>query len=291
MSRALLIYNPAAGGRRAGELVPRLVAVLSRGGFQVESVATAAPGDATGLARRAADEGVERIFVYGGDGTVREVAVGLQGTEIPLGILPGGTVNVLVRLLALPRDPLRAAERMAHCAPRRFDVGRCGATPFLMMASSGLDAEVMGGLDLGRKARFGRAGVLLDALSHWWRYGYPEIRLRADGEPCSATLAVASNIPLYGGSFRIAPEARWDDGRLDLVLFHGRGRGAHLAFAASLALGRHLHRRDVEIRRVSEVIFEGPKGVRLQVDGDACAEPLPARVVIAPEPVWMLAPG
>ena len=291
MSRSLLIYNPAAGRRRSDALLPRLLAALSRGGFPAEPAATTAPGDATRLAREAAGEGVERVFVFGGDGTVREAAVGLQGTEVPLGILPGGTVNVLGRALSLPRHPLRAAKEMAQLEAHRFDVGRCGASPFLMMASTGLDARVMCHLDLRRKARWGRLGILVDGLGAWWSYGYPEIRLRADGEPCTATLAVASNIPLYGGSFRIAPEALWDDQKLDLVLFKGRGRTATLAFAADLALGRHVHRRDVEVRRVSEVVFEGPEGSSLQIDGDACTEPLPARVTVAPEPVWVLAPG
>jgi diacylglycerol kinase (ATP) len=289
--RSLLIYNPAAGSRRPGAALPRLLAALSRGGFQVEPTATTAPGDATRLAREAAGDGVERVFVFGGDGTVREAAVGLQGTEVALGILPGGTANVLGRALGLPRHPLDAAEAMQHLTPQRFDVGECGASPFLMMASAGLDAQVMCNLDLRRKARFGRLGILLDGLGSWWSYGYPEIRLTADGEPCTATLAVASNIPLYGGSFRIAPEARWDDGQLDLVLFRGRGRVATLAFAVGLALGRHVHRPDVEIRRVSEVVFKGPEGIALQIDGDACAEPLPARVTVGPEPVWVLAPG
>lgn len=289
--RSILIYNPTAGRRRSGTLLPRLVESLTRGGFQVEPAATKAPGSATSLAREAAADGVERVFVLGGDGTVREAAVGIQGTDAALGILPGGTVNVLGRALGLPRHPLQAAGRMERCTPHRFDVGQCGATPFLMMASSGLDAEVMATLNPMRKARLGQLGILADGISRWWSYSYPEIRLTADGRPCTATLAVASNIPLYGGSFRIAPEARWDDGLLDLVLFHGAHRFSTLSFAASLAFGRHVQRKDVEILRVSEVIFEGPEGIPLQIDGDVCTEPLPARLSVAAEPVWVLAPG
>lgn len=288
--RSILIYNPTAGRRRSGALLPRLVESLTRGGFRVEPAATDAPGSATALAREAAADGVERVFVLGGDGTVREAAVGLQGTETALGILPGGTVNVLGRALGLPRHPLLAAERMGGCAPHRFDVGRCGGTPFLTMASSGLDAEIMAKLNPARKARLGQLGILADGLFRWWGYGYPEIHLTADGRSRTATLAVASNIPLYGGSFRLAPEALWDDGLLDLVLFRGPHRGAMLSFAVSLAFGRHIRRKDVEILRVSEVIFEGPESIPLQIDGDVCTEALPARLSVASEPVWVLAP-
>jgi YegS/Rv2252/BmrU family lipid kinase len=288
MRRAALIYNPAAGRRRPEVLLPRLVETLAAAGFAAEPRPTAAPGDATNLARKAAEEGFDAVLALGGDGTVREAATGLLGTRVPLGILPGGTVNVLARVLGLPRQPLTAAARLAGFEPRPFDVGLCGATPFLMMVSSGLDAEVLHRLDLRLKARLGQVGIALDGLRRWWSYGYPEIRLEADGEPAAATLAVAANIPLYGGSFRLAPEARWDDRQLDLVLFHGRGRAAALAFAASLVRGTHLGRPDVEVRRVCEVLFHGP--APLQVDGDACREALPATVRLAEEPVWVLAP-
>lgn len=289
MRRAALLYNPAAGRRRHGALLPRLVAALARSGLDAEPRPTAAPGHATELARGAVAEGFEAVLVFGGDGTVREAATGLLGTRVPLGILPGGTTNVVARVLGVPRRPLAAARELGRLAPRPFDVGRCGATPFLMMVSSGLDADVLHHLDLRLKARLGQAGILFDGLRRLRRYTFPEIRLTADGEPLAATFVSVSNIPLYGGSFRLAPEARWDDRRLDLVLFSGQGRSATLAFAARLALGTHLRRRDVEMRPVEEVVIHGPGP--LQVDGDACHEPLPARITLTPEPVWVLAPS
>lgn len=291
MRRALLIYNPAAGKGRPARSVPRLLAALSRSGFQTEPAATRGPGDAARLAREAVEAGLDAVFAFGGDGTVRETAVGLMGSRVPLGILPGGTVNVLVRALGLPSSPEVAAVRAGALRPRPFDVGLCGETPFLMMASSGLDAEVMGTLEPRLKARWGQLGVAVSALARWWSYAYPDLRLTADGEPLEGTLAVASNIPLYGGSWRMAPGARWDDGLLDLVLFRGRGRAALVSFGASLALGRHLGRRDVEHRRVREVVLEGPAGARVQVDGDPCPGPLPLRMRISPQPLRVLAPG
>lgn len=291
MRRVLLIHNPIAGRRRARALAPRLEAELGRLGVEVTPSPTVRAGHATDLARQAAEEGTwDAVLVYGGDGTVREAAVGLQGSRTPLGILPGGTVNVLARALGLPSRALPAAAALLELEPHAFDVGLCGDTPFLMMASWGLDAEVMGTLDPRLKARFGQAGILLSALDRWWRYGYPDLELRADSEAVSATLAVAANIPLYGGSFRLAPDACWDDGVLDLVLFRGHGRMAALGFVAGLLRGRHLERPDVEVLRVREVELLGPAEVRSQVDGDACPEPLPVRVRVATEPVWILTP-
>lgn len=275
--RAVLIYNPAAGRRGHKRLLPRLMETLERSGLALEAVATAAPGDATRIAREAANAGDrDGVLVLGGDGTVREAAVGLLDTGVPLGILPGGTANVLAQALGFPTDPLHAATLLHDSSVRSFDVGLCGETPFLMMASSGLDAVVMGSVDPGLKATFGPAGVFLSGLKSWWTYDYPELTLEVDGETVRATFAAACNIPLYGGPFRLAPEARFDDGLLDVALFRG-GRGDTVGFAVDVLRGSHLDRPDVEVRRVEEVVFHGPEGTCLQVDGDACGESLPAR--------------
>lgn len=287
--RAVLVYNPAAGRRGQMRLLPRLTAHLERTGFEIEAVATTGPDDATRIAREAAERGdCEAVLVLGGDGTVREAAAGLVDTELALGILPGGTANVLAQALGLPNHPLRAAAVLHECSVRSFDVGVCGDTPFLMMASSGLDAVIMGQVDPRLKAVFGPTGVVLSGLKSWWGYGYPELHLEADGEPLTATFAAACNIPLYGGPYRLAPDARFDDGRLDLALFHG-GRSQTLAFAVDVLRGGHLKRPDVEIRRIEEIVFHGPEGGCLQVDGDGCAEPLPARVRIGPQTLRVLA--
>ena len=98
------------------------------------------------------------------------------------------------------------------------------------------------------------------------------------------------NVPLYGGRFALAPGAKWDDGRLDLVRFTGDGRPALAGFARDLARGRHLARPDVFRQAVDEVILLGPPGTSVQVDGDLCAEPLPTRIALAAERLTVLAP-
>ena len=287
--RVVLIYNPAAGRRKQKRLLPRLIETLEASGFEIEAVGTAGPDDATRIAREAVGGGDrDAVLVLGGDGTVREAAVGLLDTEVPLGILPAGTANVLAQALGFPTEPLQVASLLGESSIRSFDVGLCGDTPFLMMASSGLDAVVMGEVDPGLKATFGPAGVFLSGLKSWWTYDYPELTLEVDGEIVHATLAAACNIPLYGGPFRLAPDARFDDGLLDLALFRG-GRGATVGFAVDVLRGTHLSRPDVEIRRVEEVIFRGPEAICLQIDGDACEEPLPAPVRVGDRKLRVLA--
>ncbi|MEA2690948.1 MAG: hypothetical protein QOJ16_335 [Acidobacteriota bacterium] len=294
MRRIALIDNPKAGQRRHALLRDAILAELRGAGFTVEDVPTAGPGDATRLAREIAGarggREVEAVLAFGGDGTVREVAAGLLGSEMALGILPGGTVNLLARALGLPADPVAAAAAIGSLEARPLDVGLAGASPFLMMVSAGLDARVLSILDGDLKRRFGQAGILWQGLAEWWRYPYPDLTLSADGRPLAATFVAVANIPLYGGPYRLLPDARPDDGRLELLLFSG-GRIATLAFAADLLRGaRHIRRKDVTIVSVEEVILEGPPGLAAQVDGDLCQETLPVTIRLAPERLRVLAP-
>lgn len=292
MRDALLIYNPTSGRRRHRGRLGALVGALLEGGWRAEPAATSSRGDATRLAAEAAAAGAAAVFVYAGDGTVREAAAGLLGGSVPLGILPGGTANVLAHALGLPRRPLAAARAHARSERRLFDVGRCGSTPFLMMASAGLDAAVIARLQPALKTWLGRTGILLQGLGEWWRYGYPTLDLTADGRPLPpATFAAVCNIPYYAGRFALAPAARWDDRRLDLVTFRGTGPRATLGFALALATGRHLARGDVATNVAEGLVIDGPPGLCLQVDGDACAEPLPATVSLADERLPVLVPA
>jgi diacylglycerol kinase family enzyme len=293
--RAALIYNPKSGRQRHAEVLETIVATLRDGGFQIELTPTAYAGQAIELARGLATAGhVEAVFSFGGDGTAREVAAGLLGSPVALGVLPGGTANLLALALGLPRNPVAAAAVLCRAPVRSFDVGLTrGATgehPFLMMTSAGLDATVLAALDVELKWRFGEAAIIWQGLREWWRYSYPRIEVIADGERLDATFAAVANIPFYAGSFRLAPEARPDSHRLELVLFRGTGRRATMGFILDLLRSAHVRRRDVEVRHVDEVVLSGPVGGAAQIDGDLCEERLPVTVRLAAEELQVLFP-
>ena len=227
MHPAILIHNPVAGRHGRRRLLAALVRELSTDGPEIETLATRGVGDATALARRAANDGAPIVFALGGDGTVREVAAGLLGGNAVLGVLPAGTTNVVARALGLPLQPLAAARSLKRLPAREIDVGLCGDEAFLMMASLGLDAIALRGASPLAKRWFGRAAVALAGLGAWWHHDYAEFELLIDGHAVGATFAAACNLPLYGGDVRLAPDARPDDGKLDVVLFRGSGRRAN----------------------------------------------------------------
>lgn len=291
MRRAALIFNPKSGRQTAQRLWPQLESILRGGGFDVEPLPTAGPGDATRLARRMVDAGDrEVVFALGGDGTLREVASGLVGSDVALGPIPGGTANVLTLALDIPRKPLAAAAALADGHERQMDVGTAGEHLFLMMVSGGLDARVMSRQNSDMKRRFGALAVAFSGLKHWWRYPYQDIELRIEGEPVRVTFFSASNIRQYGGPFRLAPEADYADGMLDVVLFRGRGRWVVPLLALDIFLGRHLRRKDLEIRKVQALEILGPLPDGLQVDGDVLRVQLPVPLDIRPGALKVLTP-
>jgi diacylglycerol kinase (ATP) len=281
MRRALLLYNPVAGRRRHRRLLPRILEALRRGGLETEARPTSGPRGAIAAARAAAAGGADVVIAYGGDGTVREVAEGLLGSETALGVLPGGTTNVVSIAFGLGTEPVAAAGRLGELAPAPVDVGLCGGHPFLMQASSGVEAYLMARLDSRLKARFGFGGPVLQAFAALARYSYPSLEFEADGRADAATGVMVCNISEVAGPYRMAPEGRFDDGRLELLVFRGRGRAAVVGFALDLFRGVHARRRDVEIRRVEQVRLLGPAGTPVQIDGEALHDPHPFEIRLA----------
>lgn len=284
-----MIFNPKAGRWRTSRLVERILAALERPGQRIEALPTRSPGDATRLAREAAEAGAKTVYAFGGDGTLREAAAGLLGTEVALGTVPGGTANVVPLALGLPLRPVAAALRLREATAVEMDVGLCGEEVFLMQTSGGLDAQALRHLDPLQKRYLGKVAVALSGLSQWQRYDYPELQVVADGRARRASFFAVCNLPLYGGRFRLAPAARLDDHQLHMVLFHGQGRAATLAFARDLLLGRHVARRDVEVAQVQEVEIKAPPDLALQIDGDAMSSTLPISIRLSADRLRILA--
>ena len=136
MQQVLLISN-----ERAGSVSARTKEVITKAlqaDFKLEAVDTTGRDHATELAQDAVDRGFDAVLVFGGDGTVNEAAQGVVATDVALGILPGGSTNVMARSLGIPRDPVEAtaymASRLRSDTYRRVGVGRVNARYFLFSA-------------------------------------------------------------------------------------------------------------------------------------------------------------
>ncbi|MGH9379677.1 MAG: diacylglycerol/lipid kinase family protein [Thermoanaerobaculia bacterium] len=289
-ARAHLIYNPTAGRGDQERLLPHLLEALVLQGWRVTPVPTGAAGDASHLARAAVESRARVVFALGGDGHLREVAKGLLGTAAALAPLPGGTVNVVAREFGLGSDPVDVARRFGRGSPVEVDVGLCGDEPFLMQATTGLDAVTLSHVPAGAKRRLGVLAVVAAGIASWWHYRYPTIHLTADGEPVAGGWVAVCNLARYAGDFRLG-EAHPADGRLELVLLSSRGRRATLKFALALALGQHRRMRSLLVQPVDEVVLTAPEDLPLQLDGDPVALSPPVAIRLHRQRLKLLLPA
>ena len=157
MTRALVITNPFAA-RADARAVTAILRILGRGGWNVDLRTTTGPGDARRIAEQARGEGFDVLVSHGGDGTAMQVAAGLAGTGIALGLIPGGTGNVLAGNLRLPRTTASAARALLTARPHPIDLGVVeradGPHYFAVAAGTGFDAQLMADTDLRSKRRW-----------------------------------------------------------------------------------------------------------------------------------------
>jgi len=289
---ALFIVNPAAHNAPRRKRLQEADDWLRAQGWHPEWQDTARAGDATAMAARAAEAGVPLVFVVGGDGTLREAANGLAGTETALAQIPAGTSNLWAREVGFKRRPVRAVEQAVNGERRLIDLGMAGDQYFMLMAGYGIDAAVTQNVSLGVKGRVGAAAYLLASVREALRYRGTQMRLLFNGEEVRGhvLMLIAGNTRLYAGVTQITPEAVVDDGLLDVRVYMGRGRFDLARFALQTLFRRHRGSSRVVYRRVQELRMEWERPLPVQLDGD----PIPGspdHVRVAPGSLWVAVPA
>lgn len=265
-----IIINPVSGGAAPSEGPRRAMlaaAVMTAEGVTGDVSLTERPRHARELAAAAVGRGAERVIAWGGDGTVNEVASALAGTTVALGVVPSGSGNGLARELRIPRGAHRALATAISSATRIIDVGELGGRMFVSIAGIGFDAHVARQFDRAGVARRGFRTYVRITAQELWRYQCGDYRV--DGVPAPGALLVTfANSAQFGNGARIAPEARLDDGLLDMVIFEERSRAATLRALPRLFTGSAGKVRGVSIRPIREARVESDVPMIFHVDGE-----------------------
>jgi diacylglycerol kinase family enzyme len=224
VARALLITNPVAS-RTSPERSDAVSRVFRALGWRIEVVPTAAPGDARRLAELGVREGVDAVVVFGGDGTAMQAAAALVGTEVGLGLVPGGTGNILAGNLGIPVQPVPAAETIARGRGRWIDLGRVqrddGVHYFGVACGTSAAARVMGETKAMEKRRWGIGGYLATLLRVLPEIRSTPSRITVDGVgfETRAAMTLALNCgEIVPGLLPVRRGVALDDGLLDLVV-------------------------------------------------------------------------
>ena len=289
-----IIVNPAAAGGRLGHEWSLTAGRLAGWGLSAPVVFTEAPGHAAELAAAAVADGVARVVVAGGDGTVCEAAEGLYhagGGE--LAILPLGTGNDAARSLGVPRDLEDAARAAADGRCRPVDLIRIGDRIVLNAIGVGLTANIN---DRAAKIKWvrGIAVYLISALSALVGYRAEKVRMVTEEQTYEGTMLILAvhGGPTTGGGFALTPAAVPDDGLLDVCLVEEvgpLGRLARLAAAMRSGLGGGKGTHQLQAPWL-ELHFDEP--LQAHLDGNSVVlEPPVARFEVVPGALKVVVPS
>src|SRR6185295_1899959 len=269
------LVNPSSGRGAGARHLDRLRILASRydAGLAVSRTASDLPMQAY----RAAQDGVERLIVVGGDGTMHFALQGLAGSECALGVVPLGSGNDLAGSLGVPAKLDEAVERAISGPIRKIDLIRVGPMYSVSYLGVGFDSEVTRTANQVKHLR-GPLIYIWAVIKTLATFQPPHLRVEHDGGifEGKAMFAVAANLPRFGGGMRIAPDARIDDGLLDLVIVREVSKAGLLRVFPKVYGGKHVGHPAVEILRTRRAVLSVDRPMHLYGGG---------------EPVRPMAPG
>lgn len=287
MVKTCIILNPAARSERARRWQQRLREMCG----DAEFCATGRAGDAEQLARAAVAGGFEQVVAAGGDGTIHEVVNGLAGSEVALGLMPMGTMNVFANELGLPANNLaRCWEIIRAEQTRLIDLPRANKKHFVQLAGVGLDAQVVKETSLKLKRNFGPLSYLISAAQIATRRP-PRLLIESDDALTEeGSFVLVGNGRLYGGRFPFFKHAANNDGLLDVVVFKQSGYLDLLKYLQNVVFTSDITTREVEYFQTRALRVSSRDEVPIELDGELAGS-CPVEFNLEPRQLRVLAPG
>ena len=299
-----LIVNPVAGFTGFQKQVKKAARYLTDKGCTVNWTETGQAGDAIQLAKQAAAEQYDIAVAVGGDGTINEVCNGLVGTDTALGVIPAGTANVFAADVGIPiwwpLNPdavLTAADILLAGQPRRIDLGRLHLADgrcrhFLMWCGVGLDAAISQARQPGQTRSLSYASWVVSGLLVAFDFMGTTATIATDNETTNKRLmlAVASNGQLYGRVWRMAPDAKMDDGLLDVAVMAGYGWPSTIKHLLGLTFKRNVQDPDFNLYRTGRLAISAKEPLPVHVDAETIGT-TPVEIDVAPRSLRVIIPA
>lgn len=218
--RTLIIINPISGTKNKVFIERLLERYLSADRYNYGIEYTLGPTHATDLARSAAKDNFDLVIAVGGDGTVNEAAAGLINSNTALGIIPIGSGNGLARHFSIPTSVHKAIASLDDSDIMKIDVCMANGRPFFNVAGLGYDAEVA--LSFSQSSGRGLSAYIANGVRQWIKYSPRKFKISSSRGSFKrkALMVSLANGSQFGNNAWIAPEARIDDGLLDVCILH-----------------------------------------------------------------------
>ena len=244
-------------------------------------------------ARRAAAQGVDVLFVWGGDGTVQRCIDAVAGTDTAVAILPAGTANLLAMNLQIPDDITEAVRIGLHGDRRRMDTGSVNGERFTVMAGAGFDARMIAEADRGLKDRLGRVAYLYTGMRN---LGARRMKatVEVDGKRFfkgRVSCVLAANVGTIMGGIEAFPDARPDDGLLELGVVTAKNPVQWARIFGRLTLGRAEDSPFAEITRGAKIKIRFDRKIPYELDGGARPARKELRIKARPHSITICVPA
>ncbi|WP_425059495.1 Diacylglycerol kinase [Sporomusa carbonis] len=281
MKRHVLIYNPVSGDAKFRFRLDEVIEYLQLSGGMVIAFRTRQKGDIPAFILQAKELGVDSIIVAGGDGTVHEVINAMLAGEIdiPLGIIPSGTCNDFASHLNFGRHLPGCLSAITGGMWRMVDVGRVNGEYFLNVASAGLLTSVAHTVDISLKNTLGKMAYYLKGLGELPSFRSLHVKVTADGQVIEddILLFLVMNSGMVGSFPTLAPEAKIDDGKLDLLIVNKCSISELMGLFISIFAGRHTFSNHIRYLQAANIYIECDEPVESDLDGEL-GPPLPLSI-------------
>lgn len=270
MSRLHFIVNPVAGNGLSRSAFVQMEELLRAQGIAYSAATSEYAGHAPLLAKEAMQAGHACIVAVGGDGTVREVAGVLMGSDIPLGVLPCGTGNDFVRSLHIPTDPAAALDILLHGDVCDMDAGLANGHVFFNAAGFGFDVDVLEFTENYKKHFRGLLAYMLGLLRALARLQLRKVNVTTEEGvyECNALEVSACIGTHFGGGMNVAPQADPCDGLLDICIIHSVNKLTVLGALLRFVKGRHIGLKVTTYFKATEISVQSDLASPLQLDGE-----------------------
>lgn len=288
----LIIENPISGNGRKRALLLRVISLLESAGAAVELYTTQAAGDAVKFLL--SYQGNANVVVAaGGDGTINEVINGLLHKNIPLGVIPTGTTNVLAKELGLSKSAKALAEVILNGVEKPVFLGLLNGKRFSMMIGVGYDAWVVNNVNLKIKKSFGKLAYIISMFKELATFGKQVFDVDIDGVKLRASSLIITQGKYYAGSFVLSRRADLSKDDIQALVITTRSRLKFLFTIFALPLGLMELMPSVSSISAKKIKISTREPIMqldvLQADGDP-AGLMPAEISLEDKSVSMLVP-
>ena len=296
-----LIVNLTAGGGKPHLHLKTIFKYLKENGFNFKVSYTSHPGEATKLAQKAADEELNLIISVGGDGTVNEIVNGIMKSDNnpTLGIIPLGWANDFIKSVNIPPDVTQACKILVQGKTKEIDVGIVNKKIyFANICGIGFDAEVaqLANQMKDRHPNWRILSAFVYIFSTIKKLLSPfrchKVKIKIDGQEIQSKILFMAigNGKIYGGRFKITPEAILDDGLLDICLVEEMGRFKYLSIIPKVFKGTHGGIKGISFYKAKEIIVQSSELILAQVSGEVIEGQKKFTITLQPKRLKLIVP-